>query len=94
MEGYVADDFQRFRGWVARQKAVVDRTNLVWLYYQWGPKEADPIFLLHGATGTAECWHNQFLSLCPKGYNLVSVCIRLILPNSILVQHPTLYYLL
>jgi len=68
----VADDYQRFKGWVARQKAVVDRTNFTWQYYQWGPKQADPIFFLHGATGTAECFYNQFLCLCPKGYQLVA----------------------
>lgn len=79
MEAYVVDDFQRFKGWVARQKVVVDRTNHVWLYYEWGPKEAEPIFLLHGATGTAECFYHQFLSLCPKGYRLVAVSEMLVL---------------
>jgi hypothetical protein len=72
MEAQV-DDFQRFKGWVARQKVVVDKTNYAWVYYQWGPKDAEPIFMFHGATGTADCFYNQFLCLCPKGYHIISV---------------------
>jgi len=36
-------------------------------------KEVAPLIFLAGASGTAEVFYKQFLSLCPKGYRLISV---------------------
>jgi len=45
----------------------------VWRYYDFGDKTAPTLVLLHGATGTAEVFFKQLLSLAPKGYRLISV---------------------
>jgi len=71
LEGY-----KRFRSWVAQQRITVDVTSeKIWKYYDFGPKEESitPIIFLPGVSGTAEIFYKQFLSLCPKGYRLISV---------------------
>jgi hypothetical protein len=47
----------------------------IWKYYDFGTKEESipPLILLPGVSGTAEIFYKQFLSLCPKGYRLISV---------------------
>jgi len=44
-----------------------------WRYYDYGPKEGNPLVFLHGASGTAEVFFKQLLSLGPKGYRVISV---------------------
>jgi len=44
-----------------------------WRYYDFGDKTAPTLVFLHGATGTAEIFYKQILSLAPKGYRLISV---------------------
>eukprot|EP01114_Cavostelium_apophysatum_P004297 TRINITY_DN14495_c0_g1_i1.p1 TRINITY_DN14495_c0_g1~~TRINITY_DN14495_c0_g1_i1.p1 ORF type:complete len:361 (+),score=92.61 TRINITY_DN14495_c0_g1_i1:102-1184(+) len=69
-----SEGYKRFRGWVAQQKIAVDSTgDKVWKYYDYGPKEEAPIIFIPGAGGTAEVFYKQFLSLCPKGYRVISV---------------------
>jgi len=68
------DGFKYFRGLVAKQKLNIDPVNdRVWKYYDYGPKDVPPLVLIPGASGTAEVFYKQFLSLCPKGYRLISV---------------------
>jgi len=71
LEGY-----KRFRSWVAQQRITVDvSSEKIWKYYDFGPKEEalTPLIFLPGVSGTAEIFYKQFLSLCPKGYRLISV---------------------
>ncbi len=42
-------------------------------FYDYGPKDVPPLVFIPGASGTAEVFYKQFLSLCPKGYRLISV---------------------
>eukprot|EP01119_Soliformovum_irregulare_P006929 TRINITY_DN1933_c0_g1_i2.p1 TRINITY_DN1933_c0_g1~~TRINITY_DN1933_c0_g1_i2.p1 ORF type:complete len:276 (+),score=69.39 TRINITY_DN1933_c0_g1_i2:92-919(+) len=67
--------YHRFRSWVAQQRITVDTNNTekVWKYYDFGPKDVTPLVFLGGASATAEVFYRQFLSLCPKGYHLISV---------------------
>jgi len=44
-----------------------------WRYFEAGPKDSVPIVMLPGAAGTAEVFYRQIMSLCPKGYRIVSV---------------------
>jgi maspardin len=67
------EDFLRFRGFVGTQKVEID--EMVWKFYDWGPKTANPIVFLHGLSETAEVFYHQFLSLAVKGYRIVSVQI-------------------
>jgi len=50
-----------------------EHAQRIWRYYDFGPKEGVPLILLHGASGTAEVFYMQMMSLCPKGYRLVAV---------------------
>eukprot|EP00824_Muranothrix_gubernata_P017170 TRINITY_DN35368_c0_g1_i1.p1 TRINITY_DN35368_c0_g1~~TRINITY_DN35368_c0_g1_i1.p1 ORF type:complete len:345 (+),score=73.87 TRINITY_DN35368_c0_g1_i1:1-1035(+) len=68
------ESFHRFREWVALQR--VDSglgDDEVWKYYDFGPKNVAPLVCLAGASGTAEVFHKQFLSLCPKGYRVIAI---------------------
>jgi len=73
MASFVANEpFKLFRNWVPQQK--LDTANSkTWKYYDFGPKDVDAIVFLPGASGTAESFYGQFISMCPKGYRLVSV---------------------
>jgi len=68
--------YKRFRSWVAQQRLTVDVSGeRIWKYYDYGPKDSEliPVVLLPGVSGTAEIFYKQFLSLCAKGYRLISV---------------------
>lgn len=60
----------------------------VWRYFEAGPKDAIPIIMLHGAAGTAEVYYRQIMSLCPKGYRIVSVRAWLVFLICFKVQFP------
>lgn len=45
----------------------------IWKFYDFGPKDVPALVFLPGTSGTAEIYYKQFLSLCPKGYRLISV---------------------
>jgi len=62
--------FKTFRSTVAQQKVDCDG---VWTYYDYGPKEVEPLILIPGLTGTADAFYRQFITLCPRGYRLISV---------------------
>jgi len=69
-------DFKRFKSTVAQRKIVFEEYNFkkkTWRYYDFGDKTAPTLVFLHGATGTAEIFYKQILSLAPKGYRLISV---------------------
>lgn len=69
-----ADPYQLFRSWVAQQRVSLGNVNeKIWKYYDFGPKEATPLVCIPGASGTAEIFYKQMISLCPKGYRIVSV---------------------
>jgi len=70
-----SEDYKRFRSWVAQRKIIIEQEQAqrIWRYYDFGPKEAVPLVILHGASGTAEVFYKQMMSLCPKGYRLVAV---------------------
>jgi len=68
--------YKQFRGWVAQQKIVLDSwSSTPWKYYDYGPKEEGtiPLILIPGVSGTAEVYFKQMISLCPKGFRLLSV---------------------
>jgi len=68
------EPYKRFRSWVALQRISFDYSDeKVWKFYDYGPKDVIPLVLLPGVSGTAEIYFKQFLSLCPKGYRLISV---------------------
>jgi len=70
----LSEDYKRFRKQVAERKVPIEPNSVkVWRYFEAGPKEAVPIVMLHGAAGTAEVFYRQMMSLCPKGYRIVSV---------------------
>jgi len=59
---------------IAQQRLNIDAFNdKVWKFYDYGPKETEALILIPGASGTAEIFYKQFLSLCPKGYRLIAV---------------------
>jgi len=60
----------------SRSQAVDHLTELTWTYYDHGPSNVAPLVMLPGLSGTADVYFRQFLSLCPKGYRLLSVCTR------------------
>jgi maspardin len=63
-------EFVNFRSGVAKNKASVD--NKSWVYYDLGPKDVEPLILLHGTSGTAESFFYQVLSLGNQGYRVIS----------------------
>jgi len=63
-------EFINFRSGVAKNKASVD--NKPWVYYDLGPKDVEPLVLLHGTSGTAESFFYQVLSLGNQGYRVIS----------------------
>jgi len=67
-----SEEYKRFRNWVAQRKVIVEQSAKVWRYYDYGPKEATPLIMLHGASGTAEVFYKQIMSLCSKGYRVVA----------------------
>jgi len=68
------DAYKYFRGLVAQQRLNIDSFNdKVFKFYDYGPKEVAPLIFIPGASGTAEVFYKQFLSLCPKGYRLISI---------------------
>jgi len=71
-----SEGYKRFRGWVAQQKVSISLdvfSEKVWKYYDYGPKDVAPLIFIPGVSGTAEIYFKQFLSLCPKGFRLISV---------------------
>jgi len=70
-----SEELKRFKNWVALRKVLIDHEGSIrtWRYYDFGPREAVPVIMLHGAIGTAEIFFRQLVSLCPKGYRLVAV---------------------
>ena len=59
----------------ARQNSLKITTddNSVFKYYDFGPKDVVPLVFIPPTSGTAEVFFKQFLSMCPKGYRLISV---------------------
>eukprot|EP01112_Ceratiomyxa_fruticulosa_P019450 TRINITY_DN6364_c0_g1_i1.p1 TRINITY_DN6364_c0_g1~~TRINITY_DN6364_c0_g1_i1.p1 ORF type:complete len:360 (+),score=74.21 TRINITY_DN6364_c0_g1_i1:199-1278(+) len=69
-----SEGYRLFRSWVALQRVSIGNvTEKVWKYYDFGPKDKDPLICLPGASGTAEVFFKQIVSLCPKGYRIISV---------------------
>eukprot|EP01120_Amphizonella_sp_Union-15-10_P012515 TRINITY_DN5578_c0_g1_i1.p1 TRINITY_DN5578_c0_g1~~TRINITY_DN5578_c0_g1_i1.p1 ORF type:complete len:314 (+),score=69.93 TRINITY_DN5578_c0_g1_i1:69-1010(+) len=69
-------DFKHFKSWVAMQRVNVETESTIegsWKFYDYGPKEAIPLIILPGITGTAESFYPQFLALCPRGLRIISV---------------------
>jgi len=65
--------FQNFRSWVPQQKINVDQDfDKDWVFYDWGPKNVDPLICLPGVTGTAESFYRLLNYLCPRGYRVIS----------------------
>jgi len=67
------DSYKLFRSWVAQQKLAVDSGDKVWKFYDFGPKEMEPLIFIPGASGGAESFYKQFVSLGPRGYRLIAV---------------------
>ena len=63
-----------FRSLVARQTVTL-ATDAPWVYFDCGPRDrsAPPLIFLHGASGTAQSFFQQMLTLSAKGYRCVSV---------------------
>jgi len=68
------DPYKLFRSWVALQRVSIDTLNeKTWKFYDFGPKDTAPLLFLPGASGTAETFYKQFISLSPKGFRIISV---------------------
>jgi len=69
-----SEGYRSFRKWVPQQKVNIelDHKEKVWKYYDWGPKDGETLVCLPGVSGTAESFFRIFLSLCPKGYRVIS----------------------
>jgi len=68
------EGYRLFRSWVALQRVNVGTiSEVTWKYYDFGPKDVAPLICLPGASGTAEVFYKQVVSLCPKGYRVISV---------------------
>jgi maspardin len=70
-----SEEYKKFKSWAALRKVFIDHEGAVrtWRYYDLGPREAIPLIMLHGATGTAEVFYRQMVALCPKGYRIITV---------------------
>jgi len=69
-----SESYQLFRSWVALQQISIGSVNeRIWKYYDFGPKEATPLVCIPGASGTADVFFRQMISLCPKGYRIIAL---------------------
>jgi len=75
-----SEPYRLFRSWVAQNRVTVEHEHvpMVWKYYDFGPKDSVesaniPLIMIPGASGGAESFFKQFISLCPKGYRIISV---------------------
>lgn len=55
------------------QITVTDVQKTTWNYYECGPKNMEPLICISPLQMGASCFFYQFLSLCPKGYRVISV---------------------
>lgn len=66
------DVYQWFRSSIPQQRISIGGVNeKVWKFYDYGPKDITPIVFI--SPGTAEIYYKQFVSLCPKGYRIISI---------------------
>ena len=73
-EGVMNDSFKRFQGWVAKKRmATPFPYEAEWVYREYGPKDMPALVCLPPLSGTADAFYKQMLSLCLKGYRIVSV---------------------
>eukprot|EP01133_Synstelium_polycarpum_P010774 gene10774-12552_t len=67
-------EYRLFKSWVPLQKVSIGGINeKVWKYFDFGPKDTTPIIFIPGVSGTAEIFFKQMVSLCPKGFRIISV---------------------
>ncbi|CAD6204892.1 unnamed protein product [Miscanthus lutarioriparius] len=45
----------------------------LWRYYDFGPKVVPPLVCIPGIAGTADVYYKQIMSLCMKGYRVISI---------------------
>jgi len=45
----------------------------IWKYYDYGPKDVNPLVCIPGAGGSAEVFFKQLISLCPRGIRIIAV---------------------
>eukprot|EP01111_Echinosteliopsis_oligospora_P006504 TRINITY_DN2067_c0_g1_i1.p1 TRINITY_DN2067_c0_g1~~TRINITY_DN2067_c0_g1_i1.p1 ORF type:complete len:326 (+),score=59.18 TRINITY_DN2067_c0_g1_i1:195-1172(+) len=67
-------EYMFFRNQVAFQRVTVGNINeKVWQYYDFGPRDVAPLVCIPGASGTADVFYKQIVSLTPKGIRVIAV---------------------
>jgi len=69
------EEYKKFKSLAALRKVFIDHEGSLrtWRYYDLGPRDAVPLVMLHGDTGTAESFYRQIVTLYPKGYRILTV---------------------
>jgi len=72
MKGAVAPgDYVYFKSIVPLHKISIGPK--LWRYYDFGPKVVPPLVCIPGIAGTADVYYKQIMSLCMKGYRVISI---------------------
>ncbi|WVZ57993.1 hypothetical protein U9M48_008314 [Paspalum notatum var. saurae] len=64
-------DYVYFKSVVPLHKISIG--SKLWRYYDFGPKVVPPLVCIPGIAGTADVYYKQIMSLCMKGYRVISI---------------------
>lgn len=64
-------DYVYFKSVVPLHKIYIG--SKLWRYYDFGPKVVPPLLCIPGIAGTADVYYKQIMSLCMKGYRVMSI---------------------
>ncbi|XP_021320940.1 maspardin isoform X3 [Sorghum bicolor] len=64
-------DYVYFKSVVPLHKISIG--SKLWSYYDFGPKVVPPLVCIPGIAGTADVYYKQIMSLCMKGYRVISI---------------------
>ncbi|XP_062200988.1 uncharacterized protein LOC133903588 isoform X1 [Phragmites australis] len=67
----VPGDYIYFKSVVPLHKISIG--SKLWRYYDFGPKVVPPLVCIPGIAGTADVYYKQIMSLCMKGYRVISI---------------------
>ncbi|TVU31198.1 hypothetical protein EJB05_22876 [Eragrostis curvula] len=69
--GAAPGDYVYFKSVVPLHKISIG--SKLWRYYDFGPKTVPPLVCIPGIAGTADVYYKQIMSLCMKGYRVISI---------------------